>query len=153
MKTRTCGDCGVEEGQLHEFGCDMERCPFCGNQLISCNCVYELLKIRDEEKYTAETSFLPPDIYSEGITVAQERQWLKLLNDKGRIPWIDYPIICARCGKLWPRFFMVTDEAWKHYIQPNQRRSVLCEACYDEIKNLIDQNTGGNSVYSTKIHI
>jgi len=25
----TCGDCGVQEGELHHLGCDMERCPFC----------------------------------------------------------------------------------------------------------------------------
>jgi hypothetical protein len=33
-----CGDCAVEEGKLHKLGCDMERCPFCGHQLISCGC-------------------------------------------------------------------------------------------------------------------
>lgn len=33
-----CHDCGVEEGQLHELGCDMERCPKCFRQLISCGC-------------------------------------------------------------------------------------------------------------------
>jgi hypothetical protein len=34
-KRKTCGDCGTKEGQLHILGCDMERCPFCGNQLIT----------------------------------------------------------------------------------------------------------------------
>lgn len=33
-----CGDCLVEEGELHKFGCDMERCPKCKGQLISCGC-------------------------------------------------------------------------------------------------------------------
>jgi hypothetical protein len=34
----TCHDCEVHEGQLHEDLCDMERCPFCGGQLLSCDC-------------------------------------------------------------------------------------------------------------------
>lgn len=31
-----CGDCGARRGGLHHFGCDMERCPRCRWQLISC---------------------------------------------------------------------------------------------------------------------
>ena len=38
-KMTKCHDCGVEEGQLHKYGCDMERCPKCRGQLISCNCL------------------------------------------------------------------------------------------------------------------
>ncbi|MCU1365540.1 MAG: hypothetical protein JWN39_1179 [Ilumatobacteraceae bacterium] len=33
-----CNDCGAIEGQLHHFGCDLESCPRCGQQLISCDC-------------------------------------------------------------------------------------------------------------------
>lgn len=34
----TCGDCGVKLGQQHESGCDLERCPRCGGQFITCDC-------------------------------------------------------------------------------------------------------------------
>lgn len=33
-----CHDCGISKGGLHHPGCDMERCPRCGGQLISCDC-------------------------------------------------------------------------------------------------------------------
>ena len=36
-----CHDCGVQIGAKHHLGCDMERCPRCGGQLISCDCVKE----------------------------------------------------------------------------------------------------------------
>jgi len=36
-----CHDCGARCGQLHVLGCDMERCPACRGQLISCRCEKE----------------------------------------------------------------------------------------------------------------
>jgi hypothetical protein len=36
-----CHDCGatLKKGEgCHHWGCDMERCPRCGNQLLMCEC-------------------------------------------------------------------------------------------------------------------
>ncbi len=38
---RRCHDCGVLDGGIHHFGCDMELCPVCGDQFISCGCFDE----------------------------------------------------------------------------------------------------------------
>jgi len=36
-----CGDCGVMPGGNHHLGRDMQRCPRCRGQLISCGCPFD----------------------------------------------------------------------------------------------------------------
>ena len=122
-----CHACGVEEGQLHQLGCDMERCPFCGGQLISCNCPYEKLGIDNRPGTYA---------YERGLSTLQMIDWENKLKRKGRIPWVDVPITCALCGKTWPRMFMVPNEEWQKHVPPNLQREVLCGECYSHMKQL-----------------
>ena len=137
MSERKCGDCGVAEGELHQRGCDMERCPFCGHQLIGCDCCYEQLGLVDMEQYP-ETDGLPHKIFNEGLNEEDGARWEKILENKGRVPWISYPNFCRMCGELWPKMFMVPNEEWEEYIPINERRYMLCRRCYDEIKRKID---------------
>ncbi len=131
-----CHDCGVEEGKTHLFGCDMEECPFCGEQILSCSCVYQLLGYNfDSQKPLAG---LPLQIYENGLPPEKTNEWIEILNKKGRIPWIQYPLICAHCGKLWPDFFIVPNEEWEKYIPQSQKHIMLCPECYAWIKQTID---------------
>ena len=45
-----CHDCNAAVGQFHHWGCDAERCPTCGFQLLSCGC--EDIYVEGERKST-----------------------------------------------------------------------------------------------------
>jgi hypothetical protein len=36
-----CGDCGVNPRGFHHLGCDVQRCPLCEGQMISCGCRFD----------------------------------------------------------------------------------------------------------------
>lgn len=36
-----CHDCGVRPGGFHHLGCDMQRCPLCRRQMMSCGCRFD----------------------------------------------------------------------------------------------------------------
>jgi hypothetical protein len=43
-QTFPCHDCLATKGNLHSLDCDVERCPRCGGQAISCDC--DIVEIR-----------------------------------------------------------------------------------------------------------
>lgn len=43
VDTGLCPACQAATGELHELGCPVEICPWCGGQLIHCDCRFEQL--------------------------------------------------------------------------------------------------------------
>jgi hypothetical protein len=64
-----CPACHAVAGEYHELGCPVEICPWCGGQLISCDCRYEKLGL-------------------DAISSEEElRQFEEMLEEQGRIPY------------------------------------------------------------------
>jgi hypothetical protein len=71
-----CGDCGVRRGHWHHPGCDLQRCPVCHRQLMSCGCHFdedgedsEVDDVRDDEWF--DSSLEPFGVDAAGLPTAK----------------------------------------------------------------------------------
>ncbi len=64
-----CGDCGVLRGGWHHPGCDLQDCPACGGQLLSCGCRF------DEDGADVGLSLAEP-LGVDGNGLLTERTWI-----------------------------------------------------------------------------
>jgi hypothetical protein len=64
------------------------------------------------------------------------------VSESERIPYIEYPSMCAKCGKLHPDMFMVPKEEWEFYIEARHRDDVICPECYATIREWINARSG-----------
>jgi hypothetical protein len=69
MDEDICPACHAVASELHELGCPVEICPWCGGQLIYCDCRYEKLGL---DSISSEAELL---------------QFEALLEERGRIPY------------------------------------------------------------------
>ena len=129
-----CGRCDAFEGHLHVRGCQLECCPFCKWQLISCGCA---------EKLLSKERGLVVGAYQLVLTDEQVAAWVDILNSHGRVPYVHLPMTCVRCGTRDPGFFMADD--WVDVVPPVKfpnltaelRYRILCRACFEWLKHLM----------------
>ena len=69
MDEDVCPACHAISGEHHELGCPVELCPWCGGQLIHCDCRYEQLGL---DSISTEEDLL---------------RFEALLEERGRIPY------------------------------------------------------------------
>lgn len=69
VDSEVCPACHAVAGEYHELGCPVEICPWCGGQLIHCNCRFEQLGL-------------------DSLTTEEELERFEaLLEERGRIPY------------------------------------------------------------------
>jgi hypothetical protein len=61
-----CGDCGTLRGGWHHPGCDIQECPSCGGQLLSCGCRFDEdgpdLGFPDAEPFGVDSNGRPTEL-------------------------------------------------------------------------------------------
>lgn len=77
-----CKSCGVAIGQFHDPFCNRELCPFCGDFITTCECIFEVLALSQEDREIVEAY---EDDSTEPLRSICDR-WDAAVNAKGRIP-------------------------------------------------------------------
>jgi hypothetical protein len=55
-----CGGCGTAPGEVHHPGCDLEECPACRGQLLTCGCYDQYDQWNCEHNRGSGADSVPP---------------------------------------------------------------------------------------------
>jgi len=78
-KMANCPDCGVEPGQVHQDGCDVERCSVCGSQALGCECSTAERSWHDKA-FARWSGFWPGSLESDSMGIDLNEFYRRRLN-------------------------------------------------------------------------
>jgi hypothetical protein len=70
-----CGDCGVGTGGFHHPGCDIQQCPLCRGQMLSCGCRFDEDRPEEDDDVVEIESRVEP-LYVDADGDLVERRWV-----------------------------------------------------------------------------
>ena len=136
-----CGDCGVARGGWHHPGCDVQRCPACGGQLVSCDCRFDEDDPADwqeyPEPYGVDANGLPMSVMwlgdqrvivhyadipeSDVTTVDGMRCTTALRTVIDCAAELDHAAVAEMVRAGLARGLFTLDEVWERLSQPDMR--------------------------------
>jgi hypothetical protein len=78
-----CRSCGAPVGHLHEPFCNRELCPFCGDFITTCDCIFKVLGLSYAERVAVEEYIDDSVEPLRGICA----RWRQAVEAKGRVPF------------------------------------------------------------------